>query len=918
MDAARRLRTEELFHRLRPLESGARARLIAEISAEDSALGVELQSLLAAHDSGGAVDRLVLALAPLGEGGWPADLTGTSIGRYEISELIAHGGMGDVYRARDTRLGREVALKFLSVWLSRDPSARDRFLVEARIVSSLDHPNICTLLESGETDQGRLFLTMPCYVGESLKSRLTRGPLPPEEAVGIALQIARGLAAAHERGIVHRDIKPANLMLTEGGLVKILDFGVAKLADVSLTQPAQNPGTVAYMSPEQVAGKPVDGRSDLWALGVVFHEMLTGRRPFSDSPVPEVPGSLGDIIARLLSFRAEDRYPDAPTLARDLEAWRDSASISGARRRAQSTVRRSGETRRSGAWLLGGALVAGGVIAAILTRAQPAPLVIGQRATVAAGPDLETFPSISPDGQMVTYTLATATTSQLFVQPVHGGPPVPVATELSGQQDYGAFSPDGTRLLFHGLEGLYVVPVRGGPARLIVRDTLHGTPLWGSWAPDGKRIAYVLNGALFIQSLDGTGRTALAEGVDLHSTAWSPDGHWIAFVSGNSSFYTGNLAPSAVCLVRAAGGPVISLTDSVALNTGPAWVPGKRSILFISDRDGGRDVYQLFLTRRGTPAASPVRITTGLNPERISLSADGRRMAWSVLTRRQNIWSLPIPARDSLPLSLSREETTGTQEIENFSISGDGQWLYYDSDRTGNMDIWRRPLRGGEPQEITTDPAADFQPAVSPDGREVAFHSMRTGNRDIFVVPAAGGTATRISTSRGEDNDASWSPDGQALIWTADVAGTSAWIARRTGAGSWGVPAPLPLGATISLRMLRWSPDGRWIFFSDSGGMQLWNPVAQERRRLARGMFAWFVAWSEDSRAVYGWAVDRASRRAAIVAVTVPEGKPRVLAYADDTRRQRIGSGFAVRNGRMYFTLEDYSSDVWAGEVRPR
>jgi Tol biopolymer transport system component len=851
-------------------------------------------------------------MSPLGKSASSAGLTGTSIGHYEIGELIAQGGMGDVYRARDARLGREVALKFLSAWLSQDPSARDRFHIEARIVSSLDHPNICTLLESGETDEGRLFLCMPCYLGESLKSRLVRGPLPPEESVEIALQAARGLAAAHQRGIVHRDIKPANLMLTDGGLVKILDFGVAKLADVSLTQPAQHPGTAAYMSPEQVAGNPVDGRSDLWALGVVLHEMLTGRRPFSDSPVSEVPGPLGDIIARLLSFRAEDRYPDASALARDLESWRDSGAIPGARLHARS------RSRRGGAWLLGGTLVAGGAIAVILTRGQPEPLAIGQRTTVAAGPDLETFPSISPDGQVIAFTLTTATTSRLFVQPVHGGAAVPVANELPGQLGYEAFSPDGTSLLFHGPGGLYVVAVAGGPARLVVRDTPQGTALWGSWAPDGRRIAYVLNHSLFIQSLDGTGRTVLAGGQDLHSTAWSPDGEWIAFVSGNSSFYTGNLAPSAVCLVRAAGGPVISLTDSLVLNTGPAWVPGKRSIVFISDRDGGRDLYQVFLTRSGTPAARPVRITTGLNPERISISADGGSMAWSVFTRSQNIWSLPIPARDSLPLSRAREETTGTQQIENFSISRDGEWLYYDRDQNGNVDIWRRPLHGADLQQLTTDAAADFQPSVSPDGREVAFHSMRTGNRDIFVVPAAGGTATRISTSPGEDNDASWSPDGQSLVWTSDEQGTGAWTARRTSAGSWGAPTPLPLGPTMSLRMLRWSPDGRWLFFSDSGGMQVWDPVAQARRTLARGIMGWFVAWSEDSRAVYGWAVDRATGRVAIVALTVPEGKVRVVAYSDDTRRQRSGSGFALRNGRMYFTMNDYSSDVWVGAIAPR
>jgi Tol biopolymer transport system component/DNA-binding SARP family transcriptional activator len=567
------------------------------------------------------------------------------------------------------------------------------------------------------------------------------------------------------------------------------------------------------------------------------------------------------------------------------------------------------------AWLLGGALVAGGAVALTMTQRQSATIVIGKRTAVAIGPDLEVVPSISPDGETVCYTLTTPTTSKLFVQQVDGGSPVPVATQLSGRQEHGAFSPDGTHLLFHGPEGLYVMPALGGQARLIVGGTSWNDASWGSWAPDGKRIAYVQSDTVFIQSLDSTGRTALADGVDLHSTAWSRDGDWVAFVAGNSSFYDGNIAPSALRLVRAAGGPVMLLTDSLALNTSPIWVPGKRSLLFISDRDGGRDVYQMFLTRSGAPTGPPVRLTTGLNPERISISADGKRLAWSVLTRTANIWSLPIPARDSLPLSQAREETTGTQQVENFSISRDGQWLYYDSNRNGNQDIWRKPLVGGEPEMITSDRADDFQPAVSPDGREVAFHSMRTGNRDIFVVPAVGGPATRISTSTAQDNDVTWSPDGRALIWNSDEGGGSAWIARREDNGSWGSPTHLRLGPTKSLRMLRWSPDNHWIFFSDSAGMELWSPTAGDRRLLVHGVYAYFFAWSEDSRALYGLAFDRALDRVAIVAVAVADAKMRVLAYADNPRGQRYGSGFAVRNGRIYFTLTNDNSDIWVGAV---
>ncbi len=254
-------RAEELFHRLAPLDSAARATALAEISSEDPALAAEIESLLAAHDSDGVLDRLTADIAPEpiglhGSSPLSADAhSGTTIAQYEIGEPIGSGGMGDVYRARDTKLGRDVALKFLPAWLSRDPSARDRFLVEARVVSSIDHTNVCALYDMGETTDGQLYLVMPYYEGETLKRRLTYGPVPVSEAIQIALQTARGLAAAHERGVIHRDIKPSNLLLTDRGRVKLLDFGVAKLADVSLTQTGQTPGTMSYMSPEQRTGR---------------------------------------------------------------------------------------------------------------------------------------------------------------------------------------------------------------------------------------------------------------------------------------------------------------------------------------------------------------------------------------------------------------------------------------------------------------------------------------------------------------------------------------------------------------------------------------------------------------------------------------------------------------------------------------
>lgn len=360
-------RVEQLFHRLAPWSPAAREQALLEIHSSDPELRNDVADLLSAHDAHGVLDRLSARLAPepIMSAAADAPLTGARVRQYEIGALVGRGGMGDVYRARDTRLGREVALKFLPRWLGRDPASHDRFIVEARIVSAIDHPNVCTLHELGETDDDRLFIVMPFYDGETLKHRLARKPLSPEEAVDVALQVARGLEAAHERGIVHRDIKPANLLLTTDGRVKILDFGVAKLADVGLTRPGERPGTERYMAPEQAAGEEADERSDLWSLGAVMHEMLTGRVPPAESDSPgfdasRFPPALTGMLRALLALEPENRYPDARSLVRDLAGVsdaRDALTVQPARRRwaVTSAGLAGGFLLAVGAWLSLGA-----------------------------------------------------------------------------------------------------------------------------------------------------------------------------------------------------------------------------------------------------------------------------------------------------------------------------------------------------------------------------------------------------------------------------------------------------------------------------------------------------------------------------------------------------------------------------------
>src|SRR5687767_3228018 len=262
---------------------------------------------------------------------------GSLVGRYSIVERLGRGGMGTVYRARDIRLDRDVALKFLYPSVTGDDDEGTRLLAEARAVAALQHPNICVVHEIGETPEGQQFIAMALCEGDTLKERLAAGPMAPDQAVAIAAQVARALAAAHLHNIIHRDVKPGNIVIAPDGTAKLLDFGLAKASDVSVTSPGSTPGTIAYMSPEQVRGEPVDQRSDLWSLGVVMYEMLAGRRPFRggsdrvilqavlhEEPEPlrnvraSVPSHLTAVVERLLRKNREERYAGASEVLEDL------------------------------------------------------------------------------------------------------------------------------------------------------------------------------------------------------------------------------------------------------------------------------------------------------------------------------------------------------------------------------------------------------------------------------------------------------------------------------------------------------------------------------------------------------------------------------------------------------------------------
>jgi Tol biopolymer transport system component len=416
----------------------------------------------------------------------------------------------------------------------------------------------------------------------------------------------------------------------------------------------------------------------------------------------------------------------------------------------------------------------------------------------------------------------------------------------------------------------------------------------------------------------------LAHGGEMHSFAWSPDGRWIACVRGNRqsrqpTFLFGNLGAASIWLIPTAGGEPIAVTDDQWFNASPTWAPDGRSLVFVSNRAGGVDLYQARLRQNGAPEVPPARLTNGLRAQAISLAANGRWIAYSDFSETSNIWTLPIPTNPPASVRQAEAVTSGNQITEGLDVSRDGQWLAFDSDRSGNQDLYRRPLSGGEPQRLTESDADEFWPAWSPSGAEIAFHGFRGGRRHLFVMSADGGDLRQVTDGPDDERTASWSPDGQTLYYLHNFNGPGNEVQAITRGpdGRWSAPRTVFRGITYPPVA---SPDGRLVAFTSAGTVWVVRPAGDSARVLvpyggrAADPRAVYVAWSDDARTLYYLAVDPAGN-ASVWSVAVTGGSPRLMVRFDDPTREWHRFGFGVHGGRFYFTLGDRQSDVWAAEV---
>ncbi|MBK5296887.1 MAG: serine/threonine-protein kinase [Vicinamibacteria bacterium] len=718
-------------------------------------------------------------------------MIGTTLGHYRILERLGKGGMGEVFLADDTKLGRQVALKILTPELASDSDWRQRFEREARAVAALNHPNIVTIHSVEEAD-GVLFLTLELVDGATLATHIPPTGLPLDKLLAFAIPLTDAVGAAHQRGITHRDLKPVNVMVTSDRRIKVLDFGLAKLAEteqaaMGVTMPAADltgagriMGTTAYMSPEQAEGKAVDPRSDVFSLGVMLYEMAVGERPFKgdtqvsllssiikDTPRSvtdlrrELPRDIGRIVGRCLAKDPEDRYQTAKDLRNDLRSLKtdlDSGAVQADSGVARPVIVSRRRFSPVALWAALGAVVVIGLGGWAVMRSRSAPGAVEPKGAAFDAVTLTRLTTtgtaglaaISDDGRYVAYVVAEEGKQGLWLRQVATSSNVQIVPPADMRFSGVTFSPDGNYVYYASYPrgeqygALYQVPVLGGSARRVVED-VDGIV---SFSPDGSQFVFVRgfpeNGGSAVMLTDAKTMTAreLARRKDsesflLESIAWSPDGRTIA-VPGT---HAGRVHAEVVYVDSTSGAQRVVETPTWRAVTHVAWLPDGSGLLVnaqeASGESGATQIWMLpYPDGKARQVTNDLGTYTGL-----SVSEAGHSFVSVRNELRAKIYV--VPEGDAARATAITSGAGTDDGVEGLAWTPDDR-LVYTSSAGGNTDIWIMGADGLNRSQLTTAPGADSWPGVTPDGLVVVFTSERDGGRALWRMEIDGGRQQRL------------------------------------------------------------------------------------------------------------------------------------------------------------------------------
>jgi len=912
MTAERWQQVKQIFQSAIERPPSERDGFISQACADDPDLRSQVQSLISSYDEAddsfltGAVNRAAQTIFD----DEAKSLLGHSFGPYEVTALIGRGGMGEVYLAQDSRLARKVALKLLPSHVTQDKQRLERFKQEARAASALNHPNILTIHEIGETE-GRPFIATEFVEGETLRSRMESSRIGHSEALDVAIQIASGLNAAHEAGIVHRDIKPENIMLRRDGYVKILDFGLVKLVerqaagqDLSTlvkTEEGVIMGTAGYMSPEQARGQSVDCRTDIWSLGVVLYEMLSGHAPFEGEtpgdvivsiidrePVPlasyveNVPLALDWIVRKALRKEREERYQIIKDLLIDLRNLRKELEVSAEMERSAPPTGRamsSGQSaaapahstssaeyivteikqHKRAALLIGGIIIVSAVGFYLLSRRSPATKeALLRNATFTqltdqAGPEYS--PSLSPDGKSFVYASYAAGNWDIYLQRVGGKNPINLTKDSAADDTQPAFSPDGERIAFRSERQGGGIFLMGATGESVKRLTNFGYD--PAWSPDGKEIACADEGVLtpafrthesLLSAVNvATGEKRLVTKTDAVQPNWSPHGYRIAYQGRR------NLAQRDIWTIPVGGGEPVEVTNDAAMDWNPVWAPEGNHLYFVSDRGGSMNLWRVAIEEQTGRVLGALEAVTTPSPyiAHLSFSQDGHRMAYVHMVRSGNLQRIAFdPVRETI-VGQRVLVTEGSRLALVTDLSPDGEWLAFDTQTDKQEDIFVVRRDGTGLRQLTDDSYKDRAPRWSPDGKRIAFFSDRSGKWETWMINADGSGLQQITYSTDGITNPTWSPDGTRLaLRNVRSRHTSIMDVGKSWQEQSLKTLPPMSDSGEGFAVWSWSPDGRRLAGMRSeapaSGVVAYSLESQQYEKLTD--FGSQPVWLSDSR----------------------------------------------------------------------
>lgn len=847
---------EPIFHAALALEPEARAALLKESCGTDASLRQAIESLLAHHDrSESFIETPASAAGRALDDEENESLAGQTIGHYQIIDRLGAGGMGEVYLARDEKLGRKAALKFLPRLYTKDKDRLQRFVLEARATSALNHPNIITIFEIGEANELH-FIATEFIEGETLRDYLKR-KLTTVEALAVAIQAAAALTAAHQAGIIHRDIKPENIMLRPDGVVKVLDFGIAKLTETitpqsvdtnapTMPRAAQTAsgvvvGTAQYMSPEQAAARKVDARSDIFSFGVVLYEMVTGQHAFAGHslmetvaailneeprPLPaKVPVELAKVILRCLRKEPARRYQTMADLKVALEDLREETIGTSSQPR--------GQARRRWAWAIWPALLMVVVLVGLFVwqpwrmKLSPQPL---QSMALTTLPGVERCPSLSPDGNYVVFAWngSKQDNQDIYVQQIGSGSPFRRTTDLL--DDYNpVWSPDGRWIAFLRSQPtaptgprsrqLLLLPPLEGPERKLadIRSQDFPDAVYLAWSMDSNALLVTDSSgegkpdALFVVSVETGEKRPLtnpqAPVLADTSPAVSPNGSSLVFLR-RATWGAGELQLLPLGKSLTAAGEPRRITSIQMRADYPAWSDDGNEIIFSAKGS----LWRLAITGDHTPTRIPYVGDDGLMAS-ISRAQPGRpaRLVYVRSANDSNFWRIETSAPGAPSTSAPALAISSTKWEYHCQFSPDGHRVAFSSLRSGDAEIWLSDPDGSNAVQLTNMQAQDSNcPHWSPNGQLIAFSSNAEGEWDVYVVPATGGKPRRLTAHPAIDLCPSFSRDGQWIYFSSTRSGDSRIWKMHTAGGDAVPVTNYQTGLALE------GPDGGSLYYNET------------------------------------------------------------------------------------------------------